>query len=42
VAWHLKSGPDLETWLTYSDRQRKLILEEVERRIEVHNSLFDQ
>lgn len=42
VAWHLKGAPELEQWLKYSNRRRKLIVDETRRRIENHNAQFDE
>lgn len=41
VSWHLKGAPELDKWLTYSNRRRKIIVDEVRRRIEMHNDQFE-
>ena len=37
----MKGAPGLDEWMGYSERRRKLIMADVERRIDQHNALFD-
>jgi hypothetical protein len=41
VAWHLKGAPELDVWLKYTQRRRRIIIEAVKLRIEAHNEQFD-
>lgn len=42
VAWHLKGAGSWHDWMKISNFDRAVILSEVGRRIELHNSQYDK